>query len=61
MDFRFNQLRDVKKVEWKREDVPWFCEVQDGFSWYGYCLNKKCEAYQKLFVVNRGYGIFKLD
>jgi len=50
----------VKRVEWKGES-PWYCEVQDGFSWFGYCLNDECAVYRGLFVVNRGYGIFKLD
>jgi hypothetical protein len=60
MDFGFNCLRNVKKVYWKEgAKVPWYCEVRDGLSWFGYCLNKQCEAH--LFVVNRGYGIFKLD
>jgi len=26
MDFQFNRLRDVKKVDWKNES-PWYCEV----------------------------------
>ena len=60
MDFRFNQLRQVKKVQWK-EEAPWYCEVQDGLSWFGYCHNKQCKAFKNLFTVNRGYGIFKLD
>lgn len=59
MDFRFNCLRDVKKVQWK-EGSPWYREVQDGLSWFGYCLNNECSAFRHLFVVNRGYGIFKL-
>lgn len=59
MDFRFNCLRDVKKVHWKAGS-PWYCEVQDGLSWFGYCLNTDCSALKQLFVVNRGYGIFKL-
>lgn len=60
MDFKFNRLRDVKKVEWSGES-PWYCEVQDGLSWFGYCRNGECTALKKLFVVNRGYGIFKLE
>jgi hypothetical protein len=60
MDFQFNRLRDVKKVDWKDES-PWYCEVQDGLSWFGYCFNEACKAKKQLFVVNRGYGIFKLE
>ena len=61
MDFRFNQLRSVQKVDWKEDNVPWYCEVRDGFSWFGYCKNKACKSYKQLFIVNRGYGIFKLQ
>lgn len=62
MDFGFNCLRDVKKVDWKNEnESPWYCEVRDGLSWFGYCLNTSCDANRKLFVVSRGYGIFKLE
>lgn len=59
MDFRFNLLRDVQKIEWQGE-APWFREVQDGLSWFGYCKTPKCKAYKKLFTSNRGYGFFKL-
>ena len=60
MDFRFNQLRHVKKVQWKQK-CDWWCEVTDGFSWYGHCLKKDCKVYKNLFVINRGFGLFKLD
>ena len=60
MDFGFNCLRDVQKVQWKNQ-CPWYCEVRDGLSWFGYCLNRECAAFRSLFVVNRGYGIFKLE
>lgn len=45
---------------WK-SNCPWYCEVRDGLSWFGYCLNKDCVAFRNLFVVNRGFGIFKLE
>lgn len=60
MDFGFNVLKDVKKVPWKHQ-CPWYCEVRDGLSWFGYCLNRDCTAFRAMFVVNRGYGIFKLE
>ena len=44
MDFRFNHLRNVKKVNWKQE-APWYCEVRDGLNWFGYCLNEDCETF----------------
>lgn len=35
--------------------------MHDGLNWFGYCKNRKCVTYDELFVVNRGYGIFKLE
>jgi hypothetical protein len=60
IDFRFNLLRNVKKVNWKNKP-PWYREVHDGLNWFGYCKNEECAAFKELFVVNRGYGIFKLE
>ena len=41
IDFRFNLLRNVKKVNWKVE-APWYREVHDGLNWFGYCKNRAC-------------------
>ena len=60
IDFRFNLLRNVKKVNWKVMS-PWYREVREGLNWFGYCKNRNCQAHSELFVVNRGYGIFKLE
>lgn len=30
-------------------------------SWVAYCKYRSCEAFKQMFVVNRGYGIFKLS
>ena len=60
IDFRFNLLRNVKKVNWKVK-APWYRQVHDGLNWFGYCKNKACQAHSELFIVNRGYGIFKLE
>ena len=60
MDFRFNQLRQVMKVQCQ-EEAPWFREVQDGLNWFAYCVNSKCKAFKQLVVSNRGFGIFKLE
>ena len=38
LDFTFNALRNVKRVNWKSE-APWFREITDGMSWLGYCKN----------------------
>lgn len=60
IDFRFNLLRDVKKIDWKKYDCPWFRAVRGGVNWFGYCHNPSCETKKDLFVINRGYGMFKL-
>ena len=36
IDFTFNTIKNVKKVNWK-EDAPWFREISDGLSWMCYC------------------------
>jgi len=61
IDFRFNLLRNIKKVNWKQEGEPWYRQVHDGLNWFGYCKNRQCQTYEDLFVINRGYGIFKLE
>ena len=60
MDFRFNMLRNVKKVVWKNEK-SWYRQVKDGLNWFGYCCNINCIHYKDMFVSPRGYGIFKLE
>lgn len=40
---------------------PWYRQVHEGLNWFGYCKNKSCHAHKELFIVNRGYGIFKLE
>ena len=60
IDFRFNILRNVKKVNW-RVKTPWYREIHDGLNWFCYCKNRECVAHSELVVVNRGYGIFKLE
>lgn len=57
IDFTFNTIKNVKKVNWK-EDAPWFREISDGFCWLCYCQNPKCFAFKQLVVINRGYGVF---
>ena len=54
IDFSFNTIKDVKKVNWK-EEAPWFREISDGFCWLCYCMNENCRAYKELVVINRGY------
>lgn len=50
----------MKRVAWQ-EDAPWFREISDGMSWFAYCKNPECAAHKQLFVVSRGYGIFKMS
>lgn len=38
VDFTFNNIKDVKKVEWN-DEAPWFREITDGFCWLAYCHN----------------------
>jgi hypothetical protein len=45
IDFTFNTIKNVKKVNWK-EDAPWFREISDGLSWICYCMNPKCMAFK---------------
>ena len=38
IDFTFNTIKNVKKVQWK-EAAPWYREITDGFCWLAYCNN----------------------
>ncbi|CDW78307.1 UNKNOWN [Stylonychia lemnae] len=60
LDFTFNSLRNVKRVNWQ-ENAPWFRESQDGLNWLCYCKNSKCAAHHQLVVVPRGFSLFKLS
>ena len=56
IDFTFNTIKNVKKVNWKNE-APWYREITDGFCWLCYCQNPKCEGFQQLVVINKGYCV----
>lgn len=43
IDFTFNTIKNVKKVNWKNE-APWFREISDGFCWLAYCQNTTLSA-----------------
>ena len=60
IDFTFNTIKNVKKVNWK-EDAPWYREITDGLSWLCYCHNPKCPAFKQLVVVNKGFGVFSIQ
>ena len=59
IDFTFNTIKNVKKVNWK-EDAPWYREISDGLSWICYCQNPKCLAYKQMVVINKGYGVYSI-
>ena len=62
IDFTFNTIKNVKKVNWK-EEAPWFREISDGFCWLAYCYKEGCVANNSLVVINRGYAgsVFNLQ
>jgi hypothetical protein len=60
LDFTFNALRNVHRVGWK-QDVPWYREITDGMSWFAYCKNHSCHAFKQMFIISKGYGIFKMS
>jgi hypothetical protein len=45
IDFTFNTIKNVKKVNWK-DDAPWYREISDGMCWLCYCQNPKCLAHK---------------
>lgn len=59
IDFTFNTIKNVKKVQFKQES-PWFREIKDGFNWFCYCVNQKCEVHRQLVVINRGYSTLSI-
>jgi len=60
LDFSFNVMRDVKRVDWQAS-APWFREAADGLNWFCYCSNSKCAAHHQLVVVPRGFSLFRLS
>lgn len=59
IDFTFNSIKNVQKVTWKNEPV-WYREIKEGFSWFCYCMNTRCQVYKQLVVLSRGYTIISL-
>lgn len=57
IDFSFNILKDIKKIEFS-DEAPSFREASDGLNIFCYCKNKSCKIYEELFVVNKGIYIF---
>ena len=44
LDFSFNKINDVRKCQFSQE-APWYRVVEDGFTWFVYCVNRECPIY----------------
>jgi hypothetical protein len=53
LDFSFNYLKSLKKINWD-EEAPSFREISDGICLISYCQNLKCEIFNQMFVKNLG-------
>ena len=60
LDFKFNIMRNFKKLDKYDNNAPSYRNVSDGLNLFIYCLNKKCELYNNYFIVNVGYGNFDI-
>jgi hypothetical protein len=56
IDFTFNTIKNVKKVQWK-DEAPWFREVSDGFCWLAYCHNNDLSYDQAVAATKRAEGV----
>lgn len=50
----------MQKVSWKNEPLA-YRQIEDGFSWFCYCMNSKCVVYKQLVVLPRGYAVVSLQ
>ena len=49
-------------MSWKdEENVPSHREISDGLSLFVYCKNKNCIIFKQMFILNKAYGVFKID
>ena len=53
LDFSFNYLKSLKKVDWD-DSAPTNREITDGLFLICYCQNKECEIFNQMFVHNLG-------
>ena len=60
LDFRFNILKNFKKLEHYDLNAPSFRNVSDGMNLFIYCLNKSCKLYNNYFTICKGYGSFDI-
>lgn len=61
MDFTFNRLKTVYKVEESSQGCEWFQKAKPGFNWFGECQEINCITKGAQFVLNRNFGLFQLD
>ena len=60
LDFKFNIMKNFKKLENFDSNAPSYRNVSDGLNLFIYCLNKNCQIYNSYFTLCKGYGIFDL-
>ena len=60
LDFKFNIMKNFKKLENFDSNAPSYRNVSDGLNLFIYCLNKKCQFYNSYFTLCKGYGIFDI-
>ena len=60
LDFRFNYMRNFKRVNNFDDSAPSFREVTDGLNLVIYCLNPSCALNNQYFIVTKGYDTFDI-
>ena len=60
LDFRFNYMRNFKRVDNFDESAPSFREVSDGINLFLYCFNPSCSLNNEYFTIIKGYGVFDI-
>ena len=60
LDFKFNIMRNFKKLDKYDNNAPSYRNVSDGLNLFIYYKKKKCELYNNYFIVNVGYGNFDI-
>ncbi len=60
LDFKFNIMRNFKKLQNYDNNAPSYRTVSDGLNLFIYCLNEKCSIFNNYFTINKGYGSFDI-
>ena len=60
LDFKFNIMRNFKKLQSYDNNAPSYRTVSDGLNLFIYCLNEKCSIFNNYFTINKGYGNFDI-